>query len=68
MPVLSGQGVAFDITVPVLIIGAGACGLTAALAAKEAGAEPLVLERDPKPTGSTSLSTGLIPAAGCSRR
>ncbi len=64
MPVLSEQGVAFDISVPVLIIGAGACGLTAALAAKEAGAEPLVLERDPKPTGSTSLSTGLIPAAG----
>jgi fumarate reductase flavoprotein subunit len=53
-----------DVTVPVLVIGAGACGLTAALAAVDAGAEVLVLERDPRPTGSTSLSAGLIPAAG----
>ncbi|MBX6373825.1 MAG: FAD-dependent oxidoreductase [Acetobacteraceae bacterium] len=54
----------FDAEVPVAIIGAGAAGLTAALAAREAGAEPLVLERDPVPRGSTSLSAGLIPAAG----
>jgi len=38
--------------------------LTAALAAKERGAEVLVLERDARPSGSTALSTGLIPAAG----
>lgn len=50
--------------VDVLVIGAGACGLVAALSAKESGAEVLVLERDAKPTGSTALSTGLIPAAG----
>ncbi len=50
--------------VPVVIIGAGACGLTAALAAKDAGADLLVLERDPVPSGSTALSSGLIPAAG----
>ncbi len=50
--------------VDVLVIGAGACGLVAALTAKEAGADVLVLERDAKPTGSTALSTGLIPAAG----
>jgi len=48
----------------VVVIGAGACGLAAALAAKERGAEVLVLERDAKPAGSTALSTGLIPAAG----
>jgi len=54
----------FEFSVPVVIIGAGACGLTAALAAKEASVEVLVLERDAKPTGSTALSTGLIPAAG----
>ena len=54
----------FDYTVPVVVIGAGACGLTAALAANEAGAEVLVLERDATPSGSTALSTGLIPAAG----
>lgn len=49
---------------PVVVIGAGACGLTAALAATERGAEVLVLERDARPSGSTALSTGLIPAAG----
>jgi fumarate reductase flavoprotein subunit len=50
--------------VPVVIVGAGACGLVAALAAREAGAEVLVLERDQSPAGSTSLSSGFIPAAG----
>jgi fumarate reductase flavoprotein subunit len=48
----------------VLIVGGGGCGLTAALAAKEAGAEVLVLERDAAALGTTSMSTGLIPAAG----
>ncbi len=54
---------AFDFTVPVVIIGAGAAGLVAGLAAREAGAEVLVLERDALPQGSTALSAGLIPAA-----
>ena len=54
----------FDVGVQVLIVGAGACGLTAGLAARAAGADVLVLERDETPTGSTSLSSGLIPAAG----
>lgn len=54
----------FDVRVPVLIVGAGACGMTAALAAREAGAEVLVLERDPAPAGSTALSSGMIPACG----
>ncbi len=49
--------------VPVVVIGAGACGLTAALAAKDAGREVLVLERDATPSGSTSLSSGFVPAA-----
>jgi fumarate reductase flavoprotein subunit len=54
----------FDLTVPVLVIGGGACGLIAALAAHDAGAEVMVLERDDRPSGSTALSSGLIPAAG----
>jgi fumarate reductase flavoprotein subunit len=54
----------FAAQVPVLIVGGGGCGLTAALAAKEAGAEVLVLERDAAALGTTSMSTGLIPAAG----
>jgi fumarate reductase flavoprotein subunit len=53
----------FEVDVPLLIVGAGAAGLCAALAAKEAGVEALVVERDAVPTGSTALSAGLIPAA-----
>lgn len=55
---------AFDAEVPLLIVGAGAAGLCAALAAKEAGVDPIVIERDAVPAGSTALSAGLIPAAG----
>jgi len=54
----------FDSEVPLLIIGAGAAGLCAALAANEAGVEAVVVERDAVPSGSTALSAGLIPAAG----
>lgn len=54
----------FEAHVQTLIVGAGAAGLVAALSAKEAGQDVLVLERDPVPTGSTALSAGLIPAAG----
>ena len=60
----------FELDVDILIIGAGACGLTAGLAAREAcqisnmDASILILERDPSPSGSTSLSSGFIPAAG----
>lgn len=54
----------FDARVPLLIVGAGAAGLCAALAAKEAGVEVVVIERDAVPAGSTALSAGLIPAAG----
>ena len=54
----------FDTHVPLLIVGAGAAGLCAALAAKEAGVDPVVVERDAVPAGSTALSAGLIPAAG----
>ena len=58
----------FDLSVDVLILGAGGGGLTAALAAHEAGAEVLVLEADPIPSGSTALSAGLIPAAGTAQQ
>lgn len=54
----------FDVGLDTLIIGAGACGLVAALAAVEAGQSALVLEADRLPAGSTALSAGLIPAAG----
>jgi fumarate reductase flavoprotein subunit len=63
MPVVFDDAKRFDLRVPVVIVGAGACGLVAALAAKDAGAEVLVLERDATPSGSTALSSGFIPAA-----
>src|SRR5262245_34737287 len=54
----------WDARVPLLIVGAGAAGICGALAAKEAGVEAIVVERDAVPSGSTALSAGLIPAAG----
>lgn len=50
--------------IPVAIVGAGACGLTAATALREAGVDCLLIERDASPAGSTALSSGFIPAAG----
>ncbi|MDR3422657.1 MAG: FAD-dependent oxidoreductase [Xanthobacteraceae bacterium] len=54
----------FAATVPVIVVGAGAAGICAALSAHENGVEVVVLERDSVPRGSTALSAGLIPAAG----
>jgi len=54
----------FDLSMHTVIVGAGACGLIAALAASENTNNILVLEADPVPAGSTALSAGLIPAAG----
>ncbi|MGQ4879366.1 FAD-dependent oxidoreductase [Billgrantia sp. LNSP4103-1] len=59
-----GGGEAFEAHVPLVIVGAGACGLVAALAAKGAGVDSVVLERDALPRGSTAMSQGFIPAAG----
>lgn len=64
MAVLPPPAEGFEIGVGTLIVGAGAGGMTAALATREAGQDVLVLERDPLPSGSTALSAGLIPAAG----
>lgn len=54
----------FPFSVETLIVGGGACGMVAALSAKAAGQDVLVIEADPIATGSTALSAGLIPAAG----
>ena len=50
--------------VPVAIVGAGACGLTAAIGLRAHGVDCVLLERDAQPSGSTALSSGFIPAAG----
>lgn len=49
--------------VDVLVIGAGACGLAAAIAAHDAGASVAIVEKREKPGGNSSLSTGSVPAA-----
>lgn len=54
----------WDVEVDVLVIGCGGCGLVAALAAAGRGAQVLVVEKEPKAGGNTSLSQGMIPAAG----
>ena len=55
-------GTEFEAAVPVIIVGGGACGLVAALTLADAGIDSLVLERDALPSGSTALSSGMIPA------
>jgi fumarate reductase flavoprotein subunit len=51
-----------DASADVLVIGAGACGLVAALRAGNAGTEVIVVERDASPSGSTAMSSGFVPA------
>ncbi|WP_425405404.1 FAD-dependent oxidoreductase [Hwanghaeella sp.] len=68
MTILAPEEATFAVAAPVVIIGAGACGLTAALTVREAGLDVLVLERDASPSGSTALSSGMIPAAGTVRQ
>ncbi len=61
--VIAGAPATLDAEIDVAIIGAGACGLTAALRAKAAGADVAVFERDASPSGSTAMSSGFVPAA-----
>jgi len=60
------SGLVDHIHTPVAIVGAGACGLTDALALSRLGIDCVVLERDAVPAGSTALSSGFVPAA-CTR-
>ena len=50
--------------IPVAIVGAGACGLVAAITLRDAGIDCVLLERDAQPSGSTALSSGFVPAPG----
>lgn len=63
MPVIRTNALTFDASIPVLVVGGGATGMTAALAAADAGADVMVLERDATPTGTTSMAQGFICAA-----
>ena len=48
----------------VVVVGAGGCGLAAAIAAHDAGVSTAILEKLDRPGGNSSLSTGSVPAAG----
>lgn len=48
----------------IAIVGAGGCGLVAALAAAEQGASVVLVEKEPAAGGNTSISAGLAIAAG----
>jgi 3-oxo-5alpha-steroid 4-dehydrogenase len=57
----------FDETTDVLVIGLGAAGVSAAIEARKAGAEVLVLERASAGGGSTALSGGFVYLGGGTR-
>ncbi len=64
MAILNSDEADFELSLPILIVGGGACGLTAALAASDAGCDVAVLERDKTPMGSSGMSLGAACAAG----
>ncbi len=66
MSILPAATTRFDASVDIAVVGGGACGLVAALAAHDAGAQVVVFERDAMPSGSTALSSGMVPASGTS--
>lgn len=53
-----------EIDFDVIVVGSGAAGMSAAIAARQAGASVMVLEADTVLGGATRLSTGVIYAAG----
>ena len=50
----------YDIEADVVVIGSGAAGLTAALAAHEGGAKVLLLEKAKTVGGATAVSGGVV--------
>lgn len=53
-----------DYGVDLAVVGAGACGMVAAIAAAGRGLKVALLDKGNEPAGNTVRSTGLIPAAG----
>lgn len=56
----------WDAEVDIAVVGAGGCGLIAALAASDLGAEVVILEKTEHVLGNTAGSAGMIQAAGTS--
>lgn len=57
-------GGGYDEEVDVLVVGAGGCGLAAALSAADQGVTVGIVEKLDRAGGNTALSTGSVPAAG----
>lgn len=62
--IISAKRISWEESWPLVVVGAGGCGMVAALAAERIGTSVLILEKNHEPGGNTALSTGLIPAAG----
>ena len=55
----------WDETVDVIVVGSGFAGLAAAIEAKKAGANVVVLEKMPTPGGNSIINGGILTATGC---
>jgi len=61
---LDASDVHFDDTVDVAVLGLGVAGTCAVVAARQAGASVLAVERGPGPGGTSALSGGLVYLGG----
>jgi 3-oxo-5alpha-steroid 4-dehydrogenase len=64
IPALEVSEVRFDETVDVVVVGLGAAGASAAVGARQAGADVLAVERSAGPGGTSANSGGLIYLGG----
>lgn len=53
----------WDIETDLLVVGAGACGFAAAIAARDEGLQVAIVEKLDRAGGNSALSTGSVPAA-----
>jgi len=63
-PIPAAEVAAWDDEADVIVVGLGAAGTSAAIAASEAGADVLALERSGAPGGTSALSGGLLYLGG----
>jgi 3-oxo-5alpha-steroid 4-dehydrogenase len=64
VPALASSGVRFDESVDVVVVGLGVAGASAVVAARQAGADVLAVERGAGPGGTSAHSGGLIYLGG----